>query len=391
MTDLQILFLVLVALYGWECVCWVHRGSVAYRAWFGKRFHLAHPSRLLGNQRAGFVFAHPLPPLGTMLVTSQFPASLSPEAVLAFVAPSVNPGSRPPQTGNFYRFDEIQTVTAQAKNILINGETFLRAASVGLAAHFAQELNQLKSLPVSKRAKAIQLLVHRALDVQAIQQRYSEFQRRTRSLRVLTNVLFLYLFFLVPVVIWRFGLVPCWPGLLAGLIACTTTIAVSFRRRHKQFYPHLEDERFTEFLIILLSPATAIRALDLLSRPLLEIYHPLAVAKVLCAERDFCVLAANYLREINYPARPLCLRSESAAIQAEQEMRSLLKQEVENLIKKAGQNLAELMRPPVPTESACRSYCPRCLAQFTVSTGVCEDCGGVPLIAFGPESAPRKS
>jgi hypothetical protein len=391
MSDLQILFLVLVALYGWECACWVPRGSVGFRTWFGQRFHPAHPSRLLGNQRAGFVFAHPLSPLGTMLVTSQLPASLSPEAVLGFVAPSVNPGSRPPQSGNFYRFDKIQKITTRAKKILIDGEIFLRAASVGLAAHFVDQLNQLKSLPLSKRAKAIQLLVHQALDVKAIEQRYREFQRQTQSLRVITNVLFLYLFILVPVMIWRFGLVSSWPGLLAGLIACTTTIALSFRRRHKQFYPHLEDERFTHFLIILLSPATAIRALDLLSRPLLETYHPLAVAKVLCTERDFCVLAANYLREVNYPARPLCPQSESSAIQAEQEMRSLLKQEVESLIKKAGQNLTELMRPPMPTESACRSYCPRCLAQFTVSTGVCEDCGGVSLIAFAPESATRKS
>lgn len=391
MTDLQILFLVLLALYGWECACWVHRGSVAYRTWFGQRFHPAHPSRLLGNQRAGFVFAHPLPPLGTVFITSQLPASLSPEAIVAFVAPSMNPGFRPPQSGNFYRFDDIQMVTTQGNHILINGEIFLRAASVGLAAHLVQQLNQLKSLPVSQHAKAIQLLVHQALDVKAIEQRYREFQRETRSLRVLTNVLFLFLFILVPVVIWRFGLVPCWPGLLAGLLACTTTIAVSFRRRHKQFYPHLEDERFTHFLIILLSPATAIRALDLLSRPLLEIYHPLAVARVLCTERDFCVVARNYLREINYPARPLCPRPESAAIQAEQAMRSLLKQGVESLIKKGGQNLAELMRPPMPTDSACRSYCPRCLAQFTVTSGVCEDCGGVPLIAFAPESAPRKS
>jgi hypothetical protein len=141
----------------------------------------------------------------------------------------------------------------------------------------------------------------------------------------------------------------------------------------------------------LLSPATAIRALDLLSRPLLEIFHPLAVARVLCADSEFRTLAANYLREINYPAQPLCPRSESAAIQAEQEMRLLLKQEVESLVKKAGEDPAELMRPPMPTESSCRSYCPRCLAQFTVTTGVCEDCGGVPLVAFTPEPAPRKA
>ena len=66
MSDLQLLFLVLALLYGWECACWVGRGSVAIRSWLGRRWRITHPGTLLGNQRGGFVFAHPLPPLGTL-------------------------------------------------------------------------------------------------------------------------------------------------------------------------------------------------------------------------------------------------------------------------------------------------------------------------------------
>src|SRR5438445_7773993 len=49
-----------------------------------------------------------------------------------------------------------------------------------------------------------------------------------------------------------------------------TTLFRSFRRMHKLFYLKAEDDRFTHFLTILLSPATTIRAHDALSRPLLE-------------------------------------------------------------------------------------------------------------------------
>ena len=82
MSDLELLFLVLVVIYGWECACWVRRGSVALRTWFGRRWRLAHPGELLGNQRGGFVFAPPLPPLGTVLTGNQYPLSLSAEAAL---------------------------------------------------------------------------------------------------------------------------------------------------------------------------------------------------------------------------------------------------------------------------------------------------------------------
>jgi len=389
MTDLQILFIVLAALYGWECACWAHRGSVACRAWLGPRFKLAHPSRLLGNQRGGFVFAHPLPPLGTLFLTTQFPVSISPEAVLAFVSPSLNPGSRPPQGGRLYPFDEILTIKAEAKRILINGDMFVRAASSNLASNIANELQQLKAIPASKRAKAIELMLHQTFDLQAIEQRRAEFQNRTRSLRVTTNGLFWYMFIAVPAVIWKLGLVPFWPVLLAVLLAGTTAIAVCFRRLHEHFFAALDDERFTYSLIILLSPATAIRAIDLLSRPLLEAYHPLAVAKILCPEPGFRALASHYLREIRYPALPICPRPESAAI--EKEMRALLQREVEGLLAKAGLDPEELIRPPMPAESGCLSYCPRCLAQFTISAGACEDCGGIPLVPFAAKPASLKS
>ena len=382
MTDLQILFLVLAVLYLWECACWLNRGSVAFRTWFGRDFQIAQPGRLLGNQRGGFVFAYGLPPLGMLFTARQSPISLSPEAVLAFVAPSVNPGSRPPQSQNFHLFDEINTVSADSRKLMINGHVFMRGASPGLTHQLARQLGQLKSLPPAKRGRAIQSMVQETLDTDQVEQRRDQFLALTRRLRFLANGLFVYLFVLAPFVAWKFGLLHTWISLVAGLLAFTTAIAVSFYRSHKQLFPAAEDERFTHFLILLLSPVTAVRAMDLLSRPLLETFHPLAVARVLCSKDAFRSFAALFLREAHYPALPLCTRPESAALQAENLSRSLLLTESETLLKKAGLNPAELLRPPAPSESACRSYCPRCLAQFTTNSGVCQDCGGVPLAAF---------
>src|SRR3989442_7532613 len=95
MSDLQLLFLVLALLYGWECACWINRGSVAFRSWCGRRWQAAHPGALLGNQRGGFLFSHPLTPFGTVFTGTQFPVSPSPVALLAFGQPRAKLAGRP--------------------------------------------------------------------------------------------------------------------------------------------------------------------------------------------------------------------------------------------------------------------------------------------------------
>jgi len=378
----ELLFLVLAVIYGWECACWLRRGSVAFRTWFGRRWRPAHPGTLLGNQRGGLIFAHPLPPLGRLLTGHQFPLSLSPEAVLAYVAPSVNPGWRPGQTGALFRWDDIRSVEASGKKVRVNGEVLLRAPSPTFAAHVARQLHQISKLVPARRESAIEEMVGESFDRQAIERRWREFQKQTANLRLLTNGLFGYLFVFAPMLIWRFGFRLCWLGLLIGLLAFTIASASAFRRGHKSFYPAAEDERFTHFLTILLSPATTIRAQDVLSRPLLETFHPLAIAKVLCPERTFRDFARKVLREIRHPGLPVCPRREPAAQEAERHARAVLERAAEQFLRQCGVNPAELAQPPPPADKTCRSYCPRCLAQFTTSGGTCADCGGLTLVAF---------
>src|SRR2546421_4451380 len=283
MSDLELLFLVLAALYLWECASWLRRGSVAFVTWFGSRWRAVHPGSLLGNQRGGLVFAPPLPPLGILFRGTQFPISISSEAVLAFVSPSMNPGWRPPQTGKLLRWDEIRDVNSKGKKLLANGELFLTAPSAIYAEWLAGHLRQLQKLAPAKRAKAAEELVRDRFDTREIERRWQEFQKRTAIVPILTNCLFTYLFILAPMLLHRWGLRQCWLGLVIGLLALTTATAILFLRAHKHFYPGANEERFTHFLTILLAPATTIRAQDVLSWPLLETFHPLAIAKVFCS------------------------------------------------------------------------------------------------------------
>jgi hypothetical protein len=386
MTDLELLFLVLGIIYVWECGWWAKSGSVAFRTWLGKRWRIAMPSRLLGNQQGGVILAPPLPPLGTLLASHSFPVSISPDGVLAYVPPSVDPARRAAQSGQFLSFEQIQSVEAAAKKVRINGKLWLRAASPGLAEYLAVTIDRLRKLSSVERRRAIEREIESSFDVKELKRRWDEFRSETPGLRLNANFLFLYLFVIIPLALWRFGLSFAWPWLLAGLLACTLSIALRFHRAHKRFFPQAEDERFTHFIILLLSPASSVRARDLLTRPLLERFHPLAIAQVLCSVPAFEQLAAQFLRELRFPALPLCPRSEPNAQATARYAREFLLRTLETFLKRNGCRPEKLLQAPLRSDPNCQSYCPRCHSQFTVLVGSCPDCGGIELVPFGSEA-----
>jgi len=72
-----------------------------------------------------------------------------------------------------------------------------------------------------------------------------------------------------------------------GLLALTVTGGGPVSPVHKTFFPAAEDARFAHFMMVLLWPVTAIRAMDLVGRPLLETFHRAGRGKMFCAEERF--------------------------------------------------------------------------------------------------------
>lgn len=386
MNDVQLLFVVLAVLYGWECACWLRRGTVGFSTWLGRDWQVRHPGTLVGNQNGGFILAPPLPPLGTLFVAQQFPLSISPDGVLAFVATSVNPGWRPAQSGRFVRFADLREARTRGRSVIINGERWVACASPGLARRCVEHLQQLARLKPAQRDAAIGEWLRGAFAAGAVKRKRDDFEPRAKTIRRLSNGLLGYVFVVVPAVIWHFGFKLSWLGLLAGLLGLTSATAFFFCRAHRALYPQAGDERFTHTLTILLAPTTAMRAHDALSRPLLEDFHPLALAKVLLPEKDFREFAQRLLRDLRQPAWPLCPNESPGAREVEAQARRAWQSVVEQFLKENGIEPDTLCQPPAPSDDTCRSYCPRCQAQFTTIARTCADCGGLPLVAFEKSS-----
>jgi hypothetical protein len=205
----------------------------------------------------------------------------------------------------------------------------------------------------------------RTCDGKAIKKRVEEFERESRRLKLLCNVLFFFLFGACPYMVWRLGMVGAiWPVVL-GLYLQTILIATLFWRAHRRLYPKRRDETFKPFFTMLLAAPSAIRAQDVLGRCLLEEFHPLTAVKALCSEADLARVAEPILRDLRYPAGTISETERTARL---------------SLLKELG--MENLLRAPKPSEAEHVKYCPRCLQQFTVAGTTCADCGGRELLKF---------
>lgn len=384
MSDVQWLFVVLAALYVWECACWLRRGGIAFASWRGRGWRVRQPGTLIANQTGGFVLAAPFPPLGTILVANQFPLSIAPEGVLGFVATNVNPGWRPAQSGRCVRFEDLREARLRGRAVLVNGELMVTCATVAVARHLVTILKRLAGLKPEQRAAAIADLCRASLDPATVERRIQDFTRCARTVRVLANAVVAYVFAVVPAVIWNIGFKLSWLWLLLGLLALTCSTALCFLRAHRGLYPEAEDERFTHTMTILLAPTSAMRAADALARPLLETFHPLAPARVLLSPAEFHAFARRLWRDLLNPALPRTPGDDPAMTAIEQHSRRAWRETVAGLLQASGVKVDEFTPPPPPNDPACRSYCPRCLAQFTSNEGTCADCGGLALVRLAP-------
>lgn len=382
MSDVQYLFAILGVLYLWECACWLRRGGVAFSAGIGRRWRVQHPATMLGNQTGGFVLAPLLPPLGTIFTAQQFPFSLGPEGVLLFVSPIVNPGWRPAQSGRFLTWEDAAQLRVAGKKLLLQNKKIFAAPTVTFAAHLFKTLTTIAMFPKEQREAAIKKYLQAGFDSHQIETLRRDFNQQIRPIRLLANALFLLVFVVAPPLIWLIGLKTVWLGLLIALLGLTITAATFFVRVHRKFYPVAADERFSHSLIIALAPASTMRAHDLVSRPLLENFHPLAVAKNLLAAEEFHHFARRLLLDLRHPVPPACPSTLAPAVVTEAFHRHHLLEAAEVWLTENKLSPDEICRPPMPTDESCRAYCPRCEAQFISTSGECADCGGLALVAF---------
>ena len=382
MTDGQLFLLVLVAVYLGECLTLVPRDAVVLLASLGARWRVGFPSALMGSAKLGMAFGNPVPPLGRTLFCQSWPFSVSPDAIYGYTALTAHPEGRAEQSGRFWPFDLVRTVSAEEKNVLVNGEKFCRAVSAPSAAAVAAFIRGLARMPHGNRQAAIERALHDVFDTRGVSVRTGEWLGRERGLRLLGNAVFVMVFAVCPLVAAGYGLWSTWPYLMAGLLALMIATAVALARAHRAVYPAQKGDRVLSVALAATVPTISIRACDYLSRDLLAGFHPLAAAHALLPPEAFRSFSRRILLDAREPIRPECPSTEPGEVECESWYRGRLRGEMESFLTAQGVAPGDLVAPPVPRDASSAGYCPRCEGQFTQPEGTCGNCGGIPLRPF---------
>jgi len=210
-----------------------------------------------------------------------------------------------------------------------------------------------------------------------VRRRVRLWRRAIVPLRFLSSILFVFVFVFCPVAIWLRGLSPMWPVLLVELVVIVAVTALEFRYLHHRLLPTRIEERRSKLVVMALSPLAAMRATDALTQRLLDDLHPVPVALALCDRDTAAVIVRRWLadsgiaEEVRWGERSVEGLSRDA-------------QTADLLLRQGGLSLGAVLAPPPPENDGCRSYCPRCGAQYTLIRGTCGTCGGVALRSLGP-------
>lgn len=265
-------------------------------------------------------------------------------------------------------FDEPHKFDCRGKQIMVDGNESVSVNSEPAAKRIATLLSKLCGKPSSKRLPILSSEFRNMFSTELLDERLLRYSRSSGYLHVACFSLLLFLFVLSPLMIFLFGLHRVWVSLLVCLVLFAVSILLLFWRSYRELYPGQHEGLWQKMLTIALSPFVAIRANDALLSDLLCAFHPVAVAHRLLHESEFLDFAGAELRRIKYLSADKLVEKFLAEF--------LIRQSVD---------IKPLLSSPRPDNSRSRSYCPVCLAQYVVGTGVCSDCNNVSLHPFPTE------
>ena len=364
MNEILFLFPILFLIYVLQCIASAPNSSEVFflgRRKCGRRLRSVLQ---VGNSGKKLFFLNPfLPFAGAALVDPPpFRVSLDSDGELLRIESLLPSADSDPQGCSF---DAPHKFTAEEREVLLDGTLLFSARSEDEAKRLAAFLEKLGSAPSKRRPALLEKYYRDMFAIEAIDKRLAEYSRVTEMLHVACFYLFFFLFLITPALVFIRGLYRLWPMLLAYLVISALLILWLYRRAHRRLYPLDRSETLPHMIGIALSPFAAIRANDPLAANLLIGFHPVAVARSIVPEKEFLAFAGLELRKMKY------LSPDDAVLRSLTEF--LARQKVD---------IGILLAPPVLESKRSRSFCPVCLAQYVIDTGVCQDCGNISLKPF---------
>lgn len=388
LTTEEWLFLALVALYLGECLGRLRDGGWWFVSLVGEPARVLRAGLFSAAGQSGFVPLSPWP-TGWSVRAEPWPFAVSPEGLVDQDVTALGPFGRSTRPPRVLPFSAVESLTTDGDRIEIDGSVLIVADTSFLA----ETLRRIASAPPTDRPRLIAEAIAVGTDLDAARARWGFARRSSRWPRATATATFLLLFVLgpayhalrgfgasepVPLTVFVVGLALAWIATVFGLA-----------RAHRALYPDEVKARRKFILMSSASPLAAMRGPDLLLRPSLARFHPLAVAGTVAGASTVRSLARDVILDLRHPLAAPEVSDE--AITIERWFRAELTRSIEHLMSRLGLEPGELVSAPEPDDDQCRSYCPRCRQQFVHESGACPQCEGIALQAFSSSRYSQES
>jgi len=358
---------------------------VAFVSFTGKYWQIFLSNKYFGNDKGGFSIANPLPPLGTVFFCSLLPVSFSNTHICSQISQTLINDIKIEKDAKLIKYDEIKSVSVIDKDVFINWEMFVKCCASTQAIFIKDILLKLILLKDEQLENEIKIIIQETFDIETAKQKIEAYNSKSYMLRACCNLLFIYIFLIVPLLIYFYGTIKLFVSLLIIMYLLSISVSVIFYSIHKIFYPTEKGERMVDVVKMVIFPPTAIRAHDFISLNLLINYHPLTVAKILCDTINFSCFSKNVLIDLKYSLVNNFENEQTTLINKWHKHN--LRKHVDAFLYNNNVDVRNLLAAPLQENPSCKSYCPRCEAQYTLQQGSCSTCGSIALIPFNAYEA----
>lgn len=377
MSDGLSLYLVIIVLYGLDCLIWLSKYAVAFTVDLFGNWRAGVASSYLSTGNGGLTLLNLIPPAGRVFCSHPVPFSISNRSVV-----SCNPQALVSMSPSplHYLIEDITDISIDEKTVSINGLKFCVFNCAEQAKKFLLLLKKIKKAKLEKRDEYIRCYFAEMFDTAKAKNVLTEFSKRSRLLRTLSFLLFIILVPVSPVLSRFIGLDMTIIITLIVTYVLVILISILFFRLHQRYYPQNKYERILEIVKMILCPPIAARAADRISQNALWEYHFFSIGSLLMRKDRFEVFCHNSYRAMMYPLRDTQFSDQIQAVLDDQS--SLLMGMTTDFLKSVDIDVNQLLKPPKKQEETSLYYCPRCHAESDRKEAHCVDCLGVALVEF---------
>lgn len=356
MTDGQLLFAVFTAFYLLECVRWLPVAAQVFRTWAWKSgWTLRQPLPYLAGRGLGPALMWPLPPLGGLMTAQSWP--VLPDADGLWIGPGQL------HAGRALKWSEIQ-VTAEKQEVVLAAGVSVLCVSARAARVLRTLIERMQSSKPDQRAVLIDEFWKDSLSLPAARAAVRRFRLAASLLRLPCIGLFFLCFGWLPYVFWWFsGDVLRVGSALLSVLFLDVLVALTWRSLDRRIFGDATS-RWAQVLHLMVMPAHAIRALDLIGHDVASRLHPVVVAAAILPKEQARVVAGVEWRNWKYRQAALLGGDRVTAVLAH----------LEACVIRLGYRIDEMDAPP-QQEPGTTSFCPCCHEPFVTEMARCQACG----------------